>query len=147
MSQSFAPSRCPNQLDGTPGMLANFVRSTVRWPDAWNEPGITSESTVTRTGTRPTWFTSRPALLGAVARMTRHGGQCTIKISLQHDKKELLVGAIQLVSKTLRRFYLIAERWSIKQRWTLLLTHIFRHWLGGKWLGALPEGAQALLSG
>jgi hypothetical protein len=27
------------------------------------------------------------------------------------------------------------------------LTHIFRHWLGGKWPGALPEGAQALLSG
>ena len=33
------------------------------------------------------------------------------------------------------------ERWSIQQRWTLLLTHIFRHWLGGKWLGALPDGA------
>jgi Transposase DDE domain group 1 len=92
-------------------------------------------------------ITSRPALLGGVARMTRHSGQCTIKVSLQHDKKELLVEAIKLVSKTLRRFYLIAERWSIEQRWTLLLTHIFRHWLGGKWLGALPEGAQALLSG
>jgi hypothetical protein len=70
-------------------------------------------------------ITSRPALLGGVARMTRHSGQCTIKVSLQHDKKELLVEAIKLVSKTLRRFYLIAERWSIEQRWTLLLTHIF----------------------
>jgi hypothetical protein len=92
-------------------------------------------------------ITSRPALLGGVARMTRHSGQSTIKVSLQHDKKELLVEAIKLVSKTLCRFYLIAEQWSIEQRWTLLLTHIFRHWLGGKWLGALPEGAQALLSG
>src|SRR6516162_6396168 len=62
-------------------------------------------------------------------------------------EKELLVQAIELVSKTLCRFYLIAEQWSIEQRWTLLLTHIFRHWLGGKWLGALPEAAQALLSG
>jgi hypothetical protein len=53
----------------------------------------------------------------------------------------------KLVSKTLCRFYLIAEQWSIEQRWTLLLTHIFRHWLGGKWLRALPEGAQALPSG
>src|SRR6478736_5819701 len=69
-----------------------------------------------------------------------------IKLS-QEPKKELLVQAIKLVSKTLCRFYLIAEQWSIEQRWTLLLTHIFRHWLGGKWLGALPEGAQALLSG
>jgi hypothetical protein len=92
-------------------------------------------------------ITSRPALLGGVARMTRHSGQSTIKVSLQHDKKELLVEAIKLVSKTLCRFYLIAEQWSIEQRWTLLLTHIFRHWLGGKRLGALPEGAQALLSG
>jgi hypothetical protein len=32
-------------------------------------------------------------------------------------------------------FYLIAEQWSIEQRWTLLLTHVFRYWLGGKWLG------------
>ena len=79
--------------------------------------------------------------------MTRHSGQSTIKVSLQHDKKELLVEAIKLVSKTLCRFYLIAERWSIQQRWTLLLTHIFRHWLGGKWFGALPDGAHALLSG
>ena len=92
-------------------------------------------------------ITSRPALLGGVARMTRHSGQSTIKVSLQHDKKELLVEAIKLVSKTLCRFYLIAERWSIQQRWTLLLTHIFRHWLGGKWLGALPDGAHALPSG
>src|SRR5260370_41902776 len=78
--------------------------------------------------------------------MTRHSGKSNIKVSLQHDKKELLVQAIKLVSKTLCRFYLIAEQWSIEQRWTLLLTHIFRHWLGGKWLGALPEGAPALLS-
>src|SRR5215472_4022221 len=83
-------------------------------------------------------------LLGGVARMTRHSGQSTIKVSLQHDKKELLVEAIKLVSNTLCRFVLMAERWTIQQRWTLLLTHIFRHWLGGKWLGALPAGAHAL---
>ena len=29
----------------------------------------------------------------------------------------------------------------------LLLTHIFRHWLGGKWLGQLPSAAEPLLSG
>ena len=51
-------------------------------------------------------ITSRPALLAGVARMTRHSGQSTIKVSLQHDKKELLVEAIKLVSKTLCRFYL-----------------------------------------
>ena len=47
---------------------------------------------------------ARPRCSGGVARMTRHSGQSTIKVSLQHDKKELLVEAIKLVSKTLCRF-------------------------------------------
>ena len=51
------------------------------------------------------------------------------------------------VSNTLARFHAIAERWTVEQRWTLLLTHIFRHWLGGKWLGQLPPEAEPLLSG
>ena len=31
-------------------------------------------------------ITSRPALLSGVARLTRHGGQRTVKVSLQHEK-------------------------------------------------------------
>jgi len=92
-------------------------------------------------------ITSRPALLGGVARLTRHGGQSTIKVSLQHENRESLVQAIAHVSNTLGRFHAIAERWTIDQRWVLLLTHIFRHWLGGKWLGSLPPEAESLLSG
>ena len=92
-------------------------------------------------------ITSRPALLGGVARMTRHGGQRTIKVSLQHESRDLLIKAISMVSSTLQRFYAIAQQWETEQRWTLLLTHIFRRWLGGKWLGALPPGAESLLSG
>jgi hypothetical protein len=41
----------------------------------------------------------------------------------------------------------ITERWSVEQRWTLLLTRVLRRWLGGKWLPALPEEAGLLLSG
>ena len=92
-------------------------------------------------------ITSRPALLGGVARLTRHGGQSTVRVSLQHENRAALACSIAHVSKTLRRFHAIAERWTIEQRWTLLLTHIFRHWLGGKWLGQLPAGAELLLSG
>lgn len=92
-------------------------------------------------------ITSRPALLGGVARLMRHGGQRTVKVSLQHENSAQLTQAIAIVSNTLRHFYAIAERWSIEQRWTLLLTHIFRHWLGGKWLGTLPAEANLLLSG
>ena len=92
-------------------------------------------------------ITSRPALLGGVARLIRHGGQRTVKVSLQHENRELIVEAIANVSNTLRRFHAIAERWTQEQRWTLLLTYIFRHWLGGKRLGALPAEAEPLLSG
>jgi hypothetical protein len=92
-------------------------------------------------------ITSRPALLGGVARLTRHGGQSTVKVSLQHEKRELIVQAIAQVSNTLRQISAIAERWTQPQRWTLLLTYIFRHWLGGKRLGELPSEADLLLSG
>ena len=68
-------------------------------------------------------------------------------MSLQHEKSALLIEAITQVSNTLARFGTIAEQWSIEQRWALLLTHIFRRWLGGKWLGQLPSTAEALLSG
>ena len=55
--------------------------------------------------------------------------------------------SIAQVSLTLQRFHAIAERWTIAQRWTPLLTHILRHWLGGKWLGSLRAEADPLLSG
>jgi hypothetical protein len=92
-------------------------------------------------------ITSRPALLGGVARLARHSGQSTVKVSLQHTNRAALVQSIAHVSNTLGRLQAIAERWTIEQRWTLLLTHIFRDWLGGKWLGTLPDGAELLLPG
>jgi len=83
-------------------------------------------------------ITSRPALLHGVGRLIAHSGPRTVKVSLQHEKSGLIAQAITAVSNTLQRFNAIAERWTIDQRWTLLLTHIFRRWLGGKWLGELP---------
>jgi len=92
-------------------------------------------------------ITSRPALLGGVGRLIAHSGQRRIKVSLQHENSDLLTQAISMVSNTLRRFWTIAERWTPQERWRLLLTYIFRHWLGGKWLGELPPEAGLLLSG
>ena len=66
---------------------------------------------------------------------------------MQHEKGGLLTAAITQVSNTLRRFQSSAEQWTIEQRSTLLLTHIFRHWPGGKWPGPLPPAAKPLLSG
>ena len=92
-------------------------------------------------------ITSRPALLNGVGRLTAHSGQRTVKVSLQHEKGDLIAQAITAVSNTLQRFNAIAEQWTIEQRWTLLLTHIYRRWLGGKWLGELPPQAATFLSG
>jgi hypothetical protein len=92
-------------------------------------------------------ITSRPALLSGVARLAVHQNQRKIRVSLQHENSQELAQAIAQVSNTLQRFWLIAEHWSVRQRWNLLLTHIFRHWLGGKWLGMLPPEAESLLSG
>jgi hypothetical protein len=92
-------------------------------------------------------ITSRPALLHGVARLTAHSGQRTVKVSLQHENGAHLAKAITAVSNTLQRLNAIAERWTTEQRWTLLLTHIFRRWLGGKWLGELPPQAALFLSG
>jgi len=92
-------------------------------------------------------ITSRPALLHGVARLTRSSGQRTIKVSVQHENSDWLIAAIQRVSKVLQQIHAIAEQWDIGQRWALLLTYIFRGWLGGKWLGQLPPGANLVLSG
>jgi hypothetical protein len=92
-------------------------------------------------------ITSRPALLSGVARLIRHGGQRTVQVSVRHEKSARITAAITQVSNTLAHFQAKAEQWSHEQRWTLLLTHIFRRWLGGKWLGQLPPEGEALLSG
>jgi hypothetical protein len=92
-------------------------------------------------------ITSRPALLGGVARQTQHGGQRTIRVSIMHEKGDAIVQAVTLISNYLHRTNLITERWSIAQRWALLLTRILRRWLGGKWLPGIPPEAFPLLSG
>jgi Transposase DDE domain group 1 len=81
--------------------------------------------------------TSRPALLHGVARLLRHAGQSTIKVSLQHENSDLLIQAITKVSSMLQRINVIAEQWNPQERWAYLLTLIFGHWLGGKYLARI----------
>ena len=119
--------------------MANLVALVYNW---WHLYGRLHDGAHHREA-----ITSRPALLGGVARLIRHSGQSTVKVSLQHENRAALVQSIAQVSNTLGRFHASAERWTIEQRWTLLLTHLFRHWLGGKWLGHLPDEAAPLLSG
>ncbi|MDZ4742075.1 MAG: hypothetical protein SGI98_01490 [Verrucomicrobiota bacterium] len=55
--------------------------------------------------------------------------------------------AVLLISNELQQIKSIMERWRSHQRWTLLLTRIFRRYLGGKWLSGLPPQSELLLSG
>jgi hypothetical protein len=90
---------------------------------------------------------TRPMLMAGVGRQVQSSGQRTVKVSMLHEKGEVIAQAVTRISKELHQIHAITERWSIAQRWSLLLTRLLRRWLGGKWLPGLPEEAGLLLSG
>ena len=92
-------------------------------------------------------ITSRPALMQGVARQVQSGGQRTIKVSLLHEYRDDIAVLVGRVSRQLQHMSVITERWSALEKWTLLLTRLLRHWLGGKWLPGLPAEAALFLSG
>jgi hypothetical protein len=92
-------------------------------------------------------ITSRPALMQGVARQVQSGGQRKVKVSLLHEKGDLIAHAVTLISSQLHEMMRIAERWTIGQRWAFLLTRLLRRWLGGKWIAGVPMEAAPLLCG
>lgn len=92
-------------------------------------------------------ITSRPALMQGVARQVQGGGQRKMKISIVHEKAELIMSAVRRISGQLQEFVARAEGWTIEQRWATLLTRLLRRLLGGKWLNGVPESAALMLSG
>ena len=90
---------------------------------------------------------TRPMLMFGVGRQVQSGGQKTVRISVLHEKGDIIAHAVTRTSNELHHIRAITERWSVEQRWTLLLTRVLRRWLGGKWLPGLPEEAGLLLSG
>jgi hypothetical protein len=92
-------------------------------------------------------ITSRPALMQGVARQVRSGGQRKVKISLMHEYGDIITEAVTLISSQLHQMMRLAERWTIEQRWVVLLTRLLRPWLGGKWLVGVPPDAEPLLTG
>lgn len=90
---------------------------------------------------------TRPMLMSGVGRQVQSGGQRTVKVSILHEKGDVIAEAVTRISNELHCIRSITERWTPQQRWTLLLTRLLRHWLGGKWLPGLPDDARLLLSG
>jgi len=75
---------------------------------------------------------SRPMLMQGVGRQVQSGGQRTVKVSILHEKQDVIARAVTRISNELQHIRSITEQWTFTQCWTLLLTRLFRRWLGGK---------------
>jgi len=75
---------------------------------------------------------SRPVLMQGVGRQVQSGGKRTVKVSVLHENKESIARAVTLISTELNHIGIIMEKWNPHQRWTLILTRLFRRWLAGK---------------
>jgi hypothetical protein len=81
-------------------------------------------------------ITSRPLALHGIARQTRHGNQTTVEITSTHAKASQIADILTTVSRFLTRFKTTAEQLTQRQRWKLILSAAFRHFLGGKVIGS-----------
>jgi hypothetical protein len=86
-------------------------------------------------------------LMAAVGRQTQSAGRRSVKVSLVHEKGEVMAQAVTRISNELQHIARITQRWSVLQCRTLPLMRILRRYPGGKWLPGLPEEAQLLPSG
>ena len=82
-----------------------------------------------------------------VGHQVQSDGQRTVKVSILREKGDVIAKAVPRISKELHQIRAITERWTVDQRWTLLLTRLLRHGLGSKWLPGLSTEANYLLSG
>ena len=83
-------------------------------------------------------ITSRPLLLHAIARLTRHGGQTTVSVTSTHGKMGEIKRMLEGVNAVLGRLRRSAEQLCRAERWRWLLSVIFRNYLGGRLLKAPP---------
>lgn len=128
-SRNLAPSR----------LMANLVALFYNW---WNLYVRFYDEEHHREAIR-----SRPMLMAGVGRQVQSGGRRTVRVSVMHDKGDLIAHAVTQISKELHLIRANTEQWTADQRWALLLTRLLRRWLGGKWLPGLPPETNLLLSG
>ena len=77
-------------------------------------------------------ITSRPLLLNAVGKQTKHGGKTTLTVSSMHAKAPQMQIILNTISAFLSSIRNAAEQLTYPQKWLLILTHIFRHILNGR---------------
>lgn len=78
-------------------------------------------------------ITSRPLMLHGVARQVNHSGKTILKITHLHAKREKIRQAIDLIQSFLQKIRKHAEQVMSKlNKWTLILSEIFKEFLGGR---------------
>jgi hypothetical protein len=77
-------------------------------------------------------ITSRPLLLNAVGKQTTHGGQTTVTLTSLHAKAPQMQTALRTISVFLATIRNAAEQLTCPQKWLLILSRIFRHFLKGR---------------
>lgn len=75
-------------------------------------------------------ITSRPLLMHAVAKQTKHGGQTFLTITSPHAKAEKVRGALLRLSMFLGHIRSNAEQLSIAERMRIVAMHAFRKIIG-----------------
>lgn len=88
--------------------------------------------------------TSRPTLLGGVARQTRHAGQIRLSVNLSHARSAEIKEKLTRASQFLRGIIAPAEQLSQPERWRRILAKIFEKFLDGR---PLNDPLPALASG
>ena len=84
-------------------------------------------------------ITSRPLLLAGIAERTRHGRQTTLRIASTHGRAGWAERVLTDVARFLRGLIDAAEQLTPDQRWSRILAHAVRSWLGGRRLRAPPR--------
>ena len=79
-------------------------------------------------------ITTRPLLLSAIARQTRHAGQVTLTISSTHAARDKARDAYRRISRFLSGLREIAERLDPLRKWYRILNEAMRHFLKGRQL-------------
>jgi hypothetical protein len=81
-------------------------------------------------------MTSRPLLLHAPARLTRHGGQTRITISHPHAEVDWVQEACRGIAEFFKTLRQTAEQLTRLQRWCVVLSRALVKYLGGRQLHA-----------
>ncbi len=79
-------------------------------------------------------ITSRPLLLSAVAKQTKHGGQTTLSITSLHGKAKKAQRILTSLAEFLSHIRSTTEQLGWEERWRLILSRIFAWLLNGRLL-------------